>query len=76
MCDSVFASEKQGVSEDASKMAYYATEGEFLSVVKKQWLSRPEIASTGTCCLVGIICNDMLYVANAGDSRCVISRKG
>ncbi|KAI9071440.1 hypothetical protein K1719_032193 [Acacia pycnantha] len=70
-----FASEKQGVSEDVIRRAFYATEEEFLSVVKKQWLSRPEIASTGTCCLVGIICNDMLYVANAGDSRVVLGRE-
>lgn len=70
-----FASERQGMSEDVIKRAFCATEGDFMSVVKKQWQSRPEVASTGTCCLVGMICNDMLYVANAGDSRVVLGRE-
>lgn len=42
--------------------------------MKKQWLSKPHIASAGTCCLVGIICNGMIYIANSGDSRVVLGR--
>lgn len=52
-----------------------ATEEDFLSVVKKLWHSKPQIASVGSCCLVGIICNGLLYVANAGDSRVVLGRE-
>lgn len=51
-----------------------ATEKDFLSLVKKQWLRKPQIASAGSCCLVGVICNRLLYVANAGDSRVVLGR--
>lgn len=43
-------------------------------MVKKQWLNKPQIASSGSCCLAGIICNGMLYIANAGDSRAVLGR--
>ncbi|KAJ9551898.1 hypothetical protein OSB04_015943 [Centaurea solstitialis] len=36
---------------------------------------RPQIASVGSCCLVGLITNDELYVANLGDSRVVLGQK-
>lgn len=71
---SEIASEHQEVSASVIKKAYLATEEEFLSVVREQWRSKPQIASVGTCCLVGIICNGLLYVANAGDSRVVLGR--
>ncbi|KAK6916353.1 PPM-type phosphatase-like domain [Dillenia turbinata] len=35
----------------------------------------PQIASVGSCCLVGAIANYQLYVANLGDSRVVLGRK-
>ena len=44
--------------------------------MKHSWLSRPQIASVGSCCLVGAITEDMIYVANLGDSRAVLGRKG
>ncbi|KAK2979319.1 hypothetical protein RJ640_013283 [Escallonia rubra] len=69
-----FASENQGISPDVISQAFLATEEEFLSVVKKQWLSNPQIASVGSCCLVGIVCSGLLYIANAGDSRVVLGR--
>ncbi|KAK7245206.1 hypothetical protein RIF29_40041 [Crotalaria pallida] len=68
------AAEHQGISENVIRRAFMATEEGFLSVVKKQWLSKPQIAATGSCCLAGIICNGMLYIANAGDSRAVLGR--
>ncbi|XAR72074.1 Phosphoprotein phosphatase [Bertholletia excelsa] len=69
-----FTSENQGLSQDVIKRAFLATEEEFLSTVKQQWLTRPQIACVGSCCLVGIICSGMLYIANAGDSRVVLGR--
>ena len=45
-----------------------------LSLVNKQWLSKPQIASAGSCCLVGIICNGLLHLANVGDSRVVLGQ--
>ncbi|CAL0299563.1 unnamed protein product [Lupinus luteus] len=68
------ACKHQGMSENVIKRAYSATDEAFLSLAKKQWLNKPHIASTGTCCLVGIICNNMLYIANSGDSRAVLGR--
>lgn len=44
--------------------------------MKRSWLSRPQIASVGSCCLVGAITDDTLYVANLGDSRAVLGRRG
>lgn len=69
-----YTSENQGVSADVISKAYLATEEAFISVVEKQWLTRPQMASVGSCCLVGIICSGVLYIANAGDSRVVSGR--
>ncbi|KAL1822658.1 hypothetical protein ACET3Z_009436 [Daucus carota] len=69
-----FTSEHQEVSANVIRKAYLSTEEAFLSLVREQWRSKPQIASVGTCCLAGIICNGHLYVANAGDSRVVLGR--
>lgn len=71
-----FASEQGGISTDAIKKAFHATEEEFLHLVKGSWLKRPKIASVGSCCLVGAIDNNKLYVANLGDSRAVLGHRG
>ncbi|KAL8480452.1 hypothetical protein ACS0TY_026578 [Phlomoides rotata] len=68
------ASENQEISANVIKRAFLETEEEFLSLVRRQWSVNPQIASVGTCCLVGVICNGLLYVANAGDSRAVLGR--
>ncbi|KAI4315034.1 hypothetical protein L6164_027884 [Bauhinia variegata] len=70
-----FALEEGEVSEDVIKKAFDATEELFLHLVKESWRSRPQIASVGSCCLVGAISNNVLYVANLGDSRAVLGRK-
>ncbi|KAI3470442.1 hypothetical protein Pfo_027105 [Paulownia fortunei] len=72
--DAEFTSDDQEMSADVIKKAYLATEEEFLSLVKNLWEIKPEIASVGSCCLVGIICSGLLYIANAGDSRVVLGR--
>ncbi|KAG0467177.1 hypothetical protein HPP92_018757 [Vanilla planifolia] len=70
-----FASEQGGVSAEVIKRAFDATEEEFLHLVKRSWTSRPQIASVGSCCLVGAITEDKLYVANLGDSRAVLGHR-
>lgn len=70
-----FTSEEGGLSEDVIKKAVNATEEGFLQLVKQSWTTQPQIASVGSCCLVGVISNDVLYVANVGDSRAVLGRK-
>lgn len=72
---SEFSTEQGGLSEDVIKKAFDATEEEFLHLVKRSWPSKPQIASVGSCCLVGVISNGILYVANLGDSRVVLGRR-
>lgn len=70
-----FAMEHGGLSAEVIKKAFHATEEEFLRLVKRVLPVRPQIASVGSCCLVGAISNDVLYVANLGDSRAVLGRR-
>lgn len=62
------------MSVDVIHKAIQATEDGFMSLVTKQWSMKPQIASVGSCCLVGVICNGTLYIANLGDSRAVLGR--
>ncbi|XP_020254956.1 probable protein phosphatase 2C 36 isoform X2 [Asparagus officinalis] len=69
------ASGPQGVTSDGIQRAFLATEEGFIALVSELWNTRPDMATTGTCCLVGIISQRTLYVANSGDSRAVLGRK-
>ncbi|KAJ8451738.1 hypothetical protein Cgig2_007221 [Carnegiea gigantea] len=69
-----FAAEQQSMSVDVIKKAFQATEEGFFSLVAKQWPMKPQIAAVGSCCLVGVVCNGILYIANLGDSRAVLGR--
>ncbi|XP_047338217.1 probable protein phosphatase 2C 38 [Impatiens glandulifera] len=69
-----YTSDQKEISSDVIRKAFLATEEDFLSIVKRQWLDKPLIASVGTCCLVGVISNGLLYIANAGDSRAVLGK--
>ncbi|CAI0411579.1 unnamed protein product [Linum tenue] len=69
-----FTSESYEMSSDVITRAFLATDEEFLGLVKNQWLDKPQIASVGACCLVGVVCSGLLYIANAGDSRVVLGR--
>ncbi|KAF6140480.1 hypothetical protein GIB67_010310 [Kingdonia uniflora] len=69
-----FTSEQQSMSVDVIRKAFEATEEGFLSIVRTQWTMKPQIATVGSCCLVGVICSGTLYVANLGDSRTVLGK--
>ncbi|GMJ03045.1 D-CLADE TYPE 2C PROTEIN PHOSPHATASE 3 [Hibiscus trionum] len=69
-----FVSENRDMSINDLRKAFLATEDKFLSLVRKQWFVKPQMASVGSCCLTGVICNGLLYIANAGDSRVVLGR--
>lgn len=69
-----FTTEQNAMSTDVIRKAFHATEEGFLSIVAKQWTVKPQLAAVGTCCLVGVICNGTLYIANAGDSRAVLGK--
>ncbi|XP_039137364.1 probable protein phosphatase 2C 78 [Dioscorea cayenensis subsp. rotundata] len=70
-----FASEHGAFSEEVMRKAFDVTEQEFVHLVRRSWVSRPQLASVGSCCLVGAIANGVLYVANLGDSRAVLGRR-
>ncbi|GAB2264016.1 hypothetical protein Droror1_Dr00026150 [Drosera rotundifolia] len=69
-----FVAEHQEISAGVIRKTFLVTDEDFMAKVKKQWPEEPQIASAGTCCLVGIICNGLLYTANAGDSRVVLGK--
>ncbi|KAM3394462.1 putative protein phosphatase 2C 60 [Capsicum galapagoense] len=69
-----FAAEQNSMSVDVIRKAFQATEDGFFSVVAKQWPMKPQMAAVGSCCLVAVICNGILYIANLGDSRAVLGR--
>lgn len=60
------------MSEDMIRSAFSATEEGFLTLVRRTCGIKPLIAATGSCCLVGVIWQGTLYVANVGDSRAVL----
>ncbi|XP_071691689.1 probable protein phosphatase 2C 63 [Rutidosis leptorrhynchoides] len=70
-----YATEQGGISADVIKKAFSATEEKFFQFVKHQMPIRPQIASVGSCCLVGAISDGELHVANLGDSRVVLGQK-
>ncbi|KAJ3673934.1 hypothetical protein LUZ60_005926 [Juncus effusus] len=67
--------ENGGLSADVLRKAFNTIEDEFTGLVCQTGSVKPQIASVGSCCLVGAIENGKLYVANLGDSRAVLGRK-
>ncbi|CAN1195086.1 Probable protein phosphatase 2C 42 [Linum perenne] len=63
------------VNADTIRRAFRATEEGFTSVVSEKWSTQPQIATAGSCCLVGVISQQTLFVANLGDSRVVLGKK-
>ncbi|KAI3412251.1 Protein-serine/threonine phosphatase [Psidium guajava] len=82
ICDHLFlhlmrlARERGSMSEDLIRSAFSATEEGFLTLVRRTCGIKPLIAATGSCCLVGVVWQGMLYVANVGDSRAVVGSLG
>lgn len=65
----------RGVTEDAIRDAFAATERAFIAEVDSQFQTNPDVATVGSCCLVGVVHGRTLFVANLGDSRAVLGRK-
>ncbi|CAH8337718.1 unnamed protein product [Eruca vesicaria subsp. sativa] len=83
VCDHLFnhfreiSEETQGVvTRDTIERAFCATEEGFGSLVSEVWSRMPNLATVGTCCLVGVIYQSTLFVASLGDSRVVLGKKG
>ncbi|XXG84506.1 hypothetical protein AAC387_Pa10g2009 [Persea americana] len=81
VCDHLFrnfrdiSSGAQGMTCDTIRRAFLTTEDGFTSLVSELWTTRPHLATVGSCCLVGVICQQTLYVASLGDSRVVLGKK-
>lgn len=46
-----------------------------IDVKPEMHFGNPKFVSVGTCCLVGILYAELLYIANTGDSRLVLGRQ-
>ncbi|XP_054804674.1 probable protein phosphatase 2C 42 [Prosopis cineraria] len=83
VCDNIFrhfqalASQSNGVVTPATiEAAFRLTEHEFAAFVARSWHNdRPAMATVGTCCLVGVIFEQTIFVANLGDSRAVLGTR-
>ncbi|XBI24922.1 hypothetical protein VPH35_049936 [Triticum aestivum] len=64
------------VTADAIGKAFLAMEEGFIALVSSQWETKPSLAAVGTCCLVGVVHQGTLFVANLGDSRAVLGKVG
>lgn len=69
-----FGTEHNAISAETIRRAFHSTEEGFLSHVSSQWPRNPQLAAVGSCCLCGVVCNGVVCVANAGDSRVVLGR--
>ncbi|KAL5782117.1 hypothetical protein ACOSP7_007146 [Xanthoceras sorbifolium] len=82
VCDHLFrhfqaiSAETQGiVTTEIIESAFRLTEEGFIAHVSELWSTRPNLATVGSCCLVGVISQQTLFVANLGDSRVVLGKK-
>ena len=63
------------MTSETIQRAFCLTEEGFTNFVSELWSTRPQMATVGSCCLVGVICQQTLFVANLGDSRVVLGKK-
>ncbi|KAG8499550.1 hypothetical protein CXB51_006160 [Gossypium anomalum] len=82
VCDHLFSNfraitaESHGVvTAETIQRAFRQTEEGFTTFVSELWGSRPNMATVGTCCLVGVIYQQTLFIASLGDSRVVLGKK-
>uniref|UniRef100_A0A0E0AF64 protein-serine/threonine phosphatase n=1 Tax=Oryza glumipatula TaxID=40148 RepID=A0A0E0AF64_9ORYZ len=71
-----FAAERGGaVDADVIRKTFLAADEEYLQLLRWSLPNMSRAAASGSCCLLGAISGDTLYVANAGDSRAVLGRR-
>lgn len=69
-----YATQEGGMSAEVLRQAFKQTEEGFLDIVKDSWLTKPQLAAVGSCCLVGVVWESKLYIASLGDSKAVLGR--
>ncbi|KAJ4809362.1 hypothetical protein LUZ62_021928 [Rhynchospora pubera] len=62
------------VDPNAILEAYSTTEKKFMEYATTKWEQKTRLESSGSSCLWGVVHGNVLYVANAGDSRAVLAR--
>uniref|UniRef100_A0A8R7QK43 protein-serine/threonine phosphatase n=1 Tax=Triticum urartu TaxID=4572 RepID=A0A8R7QK43_TRIUA len=65
---------KQAVTAETIRKAFLDTDESFIALVEKQWAVTPNLAAVGSCCLVGVVHQRTLFVANLGNSRAVLGK--
>lgn len=70
----IIMSSSQGATIDAISKAFKATEEGFIELVSQKWKTNPQMAATGSCCLVGIMQQKTLFIANLGNSQAVLGK--
>ncbi|XP_076921747.1 putative protein phosphatase 2C 42 isoform X1 [Bidens hawaiensis] len=82
VCDNLFrnfqvtSGEDYGVvTPETIKKAFLQTENGFTARVSQLFNACPSIATVGSCCLVGVIYQQTLFIASLGDSRVVLGKK-
>ncbi|KAL5197254.1 hypothetical protein ABZP36_000766 [Zizania latifolia] len=68
-------SRRSAATADVIRKAFLAADEEYLQMVRRSLPNMPSVAAAGSCCLLGAISGDTLYVANAGDSRAILGRR-
>ncbi|XP_040382050.1 probable protein phosphatase 2C 61 [Oryza brachyantha] len=63
------------VTAEVMRKAFLAADEEYLQLLRWSLPNMSRAAASGSCCLLGAISDDTLYVANAGDSRAVLGRR-
>lgn len=63
------------MTTETIEKAFRQTEEGFTALVSELWSTQPHIATAGSCCLVGVIFQQTLFVASLGDSRVVLGKK-
>jgi len=52
------------MSAEVIRNAFLATEEGFMPLVTNAWSTKPQLVAVGSCCLVGLVYEKTLYVAN------------
>ncbi|KAL2320857.1 hypothetical protein Fmac_029826 [Flemingia macrophylla] len=65
----------KNIDEQVISEAVGNTESGIVNLVENNVAENPLIAAAGSCCLMGVIWQGRLYIANLGDSRAVLGRR-
>ncbi|KAG2405711.1 hypothetical protein LR48_Vigan03g222300 [Vigna angularis] len=60
------------IDEETLREAFAMTEDGFMLLVQRGYELQNNLATVGSCCLVGVIWEGVLYISNLGDSRAIV----